>query len=727
MRLSLGAALVALSLAACGGGSDTGGNTKDGGTGNDGGTGGTGGCAQDSDCSGGRSCCDGACLDLQTDLDHCGACDNACGEPAASSVACVDGACSLTCSAGYGDCDVLAENGCEKGVEADPKNCGGCGNVCLFANAEPDCESSKCVILACKAGFADCNNDPSDGCEADLSNDPLNCKECGTACAPISNAQPYCLAGECGPGPCLTGFGDCNDDPSDGCEVDLTADAVHCGACTTVCPTAPHATTTCVASICKVGSCDPGRADCDGSVWSGCETDLSLDVYHCNACGNACPAVSHGYPACLQGTCGVGGCDAGYADCDGDPSNGCEVNLASDALNCGVCSNACAPVANGDPVCSGFSCGIGACTAPFADCFGGSFDGCETNLQTSVDHCGACPTICPAVAHGSRACSGGTCGIGACADGFGDCNGAVSDGCEITFAGDLMNCGSCGHVCPTPAHGVAGCVSGTCTLASCDVGYSDCDGDAGNGCEFNTLVDPNNCGGCGLKCGSGVCSGATCQCLKTVLLIADDSPTGTTVLKNALTAAGYTVTQTSVPAYQYNGTNPATTGFGAVVVLAGGPGSTSYLTDMPAAGQTAILNFVNAGNGLVLTEWAAYQVAGGRWQTLKPLVLLTRSQAYTGQVTYTVDSAFAAHPLWAGLPGSFTIASTSNVGITSVAAGVTRVAGSAQVIDAVALRDTPSGRVVHLAHAGNYAPNGWTNTNMQKLVANAVGWVARCP
>ncbi len=56
----------------------------------------------------------------------------------------------------------------------------------------------------------------------------------------------------------------------------------------------------------------------------------------------------------------------------------------------------------------------------------------------------------------------------------------------------------------------------------------------------------------------------------------------------------------------------------------------------------------------------------------------------------------------------------------------TRIAGSPQAIDAVAIRNAPSGRVVHLAHAGNYAPNGWTNANVQTLVANATGWVARC-
>jgi hypothetical protein len=57
---------------------------------------------------------------------------------------------------------------------------------------------------------------------------------------------------------------------------------------------------------------------------------------------------------------------------------------------------------------------------------------------------------------------------------------------------------------------------------------------------------------------------------------------------------------------------------------------------------------------------------------------------------------------------------------------VTRIAGSVQSLDAVAIRDAPVGRVVHVSHAGNYAPNGWTNANLKKLMANAVGWAARC-
>ena len=47
--------------------------------------------------------------------------------------------------------------------------------------------------------------------------------------------------------------------------------------------------------------------------------------------------------------------------------------------------------------------------------------------------------------------------------------------------------------------------------------------------------------------------------------------------------------------------------------------------------------------------------------------------------------------------------------------------------DAVALRDSTKGRVVELSHAGNYGTTtGWSNTYVQKLMGNAVGWVARC-
>lgn len=52
----------------------------------------------------------------------------------------------------------------------------------------------------------------------------------------------------------------------------------------------------------------------------------------------------------------AGACAPGFADCDGDPQNGCETNIAADEGNCGGCgrAHACA---------SGQSCQSGACVA----------------------------------------------------------------------------------------------------------------------------------------------------------------------------------------------------------------------------------------------------------------------------------------------------------------------------------------------------------------------------
>ncbi|MBI4957800.1 MAG: hypothetical protein HY908_37690 [Myxococcales bacterium] len=226
-------------------------------------------------------------------------------------------------------------------------------------------------------------------------------------------------------------------------------------------------------------------------------------------------------------------------------------------------------------------------------------------------------------------------------------------------------------------------------------------------------------------------AGTAAGCPKKVLILVDEVPGGAAPLAVALTAAGFRVTTSDVAASAYAG-SPALAGElapDAVVVLSGGQARTPH-PDMPLEGQQAIVDFVAAGHGLVLTEWAAFHVAAEgtpRWQTLAPLVLLGRTGGHSGQVTYEVEPAFASHPLWAGLPASFSFTSTSNVGAIRPAPGVARIARSPQAQDVVAIRDLPpAGRVVHLAHAGNHVAHGWTNIDLQRLVANAVGWAARC-
>jgi hypothetical protein len=101
----------------------------------------------------------------------------------------------------------------------------------------------------------------------------------------------------------------------------------------------PHATAACVAGACAVGTCAAGFADCNGLPADGCEADVSR-VTSCGACGVVCPARPHYQPTCVGGVC-AGVCAPGFADCNADPSDGCETNLLNERLDCGQCGRVC--------------------------------------------------------------------------------------------------------------------------------------------------------------------------------------------------------------------------------------------------------------------------------------------------------------------------------------------------------------------------------------------------
>jgi hypothetical protein len=85
--------------------------------------------------------------------------------------------------------------------------------------------------------------------------------------------------------------------------------------------------------------CEPGTGECDGKPETVCEQDLTL-ITACGDCDTQCKATN-GVPSCEDGAC-VFACNDGYADCDGQGDNGCEVALATDAANCGACGRDCA-------------------------------------------------------------------------------------------------------------------------------------------------------------------------------------------------------------------------------------------------------------------------------------------------------------------------------------------------------------------------------------------------
>ena len=135
-------------------------------------------------------------------------------------------------------------------------------------------------------------------------------------------------------------------------------------------------------------------------------------------------------------------CDPGFKGCDGTcvsidrPDHGC------DAESCYACA-----VTNATPRCNRtHGCDIAVCYHGFDDCNGDGRDGCEINVRTDPDNCGACGRKCPVLPHAKRGC-GDVCTIWRCEPGYRDCNGVVDDGCEVKALDDVANCGACGHAC----------------------------------------------------------------------------------------------------------------------------------------------------------------------------------------------------------------------------------------------------------------------------------------
>ncbi len=120
------------------------------------------------------------------------------------------------------------------------------------------------------------------------------------------------------------------------------------------CPLGPGvARAACTLGECGIGECVEGRGNCDGDPSNGCEVDLTSSLEHCGTCGNAC-APPGAQPVCMGGMCGFERCMDGFGDCDGDPSNGCERSFEASAASCGAASSAGAY--DGDVKC-GFLCG----------------------------------------------------------------------------------------------------------------------------------------------------------------------------------------------------------------------------------------------------------------------------------------------------------------------------------------------------------------------------------
>ncbi|MCA9525042.1 MAG: hypothetical protein KC549_01940, partial [Myxococcales bacterium] len=240
----------------------------------------------------------------------------------------------------------------------------------------------------------------------------------------------------------LAGAERCNGEDED-CDgrvdegVDVRSDPENCGACGRVCDV-PNAEAVCLAAACGVGRCQPGFGDADGQVANGCEC-----------------AVANG---------GVETCDRADEDCDGRVDEGFDLN--SDVRHCGGCGQRCV-LPNASPLCAAGRCRVDACLPGFGDADGQAANGCECRLENG--------------------------GVERCNGGDDDCDGRTDEGFDLQ--GDSANCGACGRVCD-PANAVGRCGAGRCEIVECAVGFVDADGDAANGCEVDCAVAGAGVPGC---------------------------------------------------------------------------------------------------------------------------------------------------------------------------------------------------------------------------------------
>jgi hypothetical protein len=150
---------------------------------------------------------------------------------------------------------------------------------CLRATGLTCEEDEECLTESC-----------CDGICRDVASDMFHCGECGLECE-NPNGGTRCFAGVCHPD-CSTGWGDCDDDPTNGCEQLLTT-IEHCGDCDDPCEL-PNAITSCTSGNCLLTGCEPGYGNCDTRQRTGCETWLAEYANICDEaedlgahCGNS--------------------------------------------------------------------------------------------------------------------------------------------------------------------------------------------------------------------------------------------------------------------------------------------------------------------------------------------------------------------------------------------------------------------------------------------------------
>jgi len=310
------------------------------------------------------------------------------------------------------------------------------------------------------------------------------------ACEPNDSANP-CLGIDCsGHGTCRVDADGPTCDCADGYRT-LAGSACTDRECDLVCvPAVATDGGPCVPEGAE--RCDGRDNDCDGLTDE--DFDLDFERANCGGCGVACTDASHGRGTCVLGDCEML-CEPGWANVDGNPSNGCEAVCEPDP---GHPESAC----NGrDDDCDGTTdedwstvdtCGEGLCR------------------RSSICHDGTIlcrPRTPPAATDGTcdgvdDDCDGRTdedCGADADADADGDADAEADGDADAEAEADAEADGPvCGNgvlegteECDGPPETCGECGGGTRTCDPATCTWQGCAGDPGPACT--RVCPPGEC------------------------------------------------------------------------------------------------------------------------------------------------------------------------------------------------------------------------------------------
>ncbi len=317
-----------LLLSACSEVVTTPGTTGTGGTETTGSTGGTGGISV-----GQSSSSTAASSSTGATQSYCILDEDCAGTPATpycdetlTCVGCIPGV--TKCAVGE-YCDPVAsacKEGCDTTAQCDQQLCDPNKHACVDCVDDIDCPfGTSCFASVCAQCAVDDDCPLGKSCFASFCVECVGDKDCplgkscfGSVCAECAVDKDCPLGKTCSASACVPGCSPTQSCPAaqtccgSAC-VDL-ANSVHsCGGCNVDCFAPPHKDVFCKSGLCGVGACDAAYADCDGSLQNGCEHNVLMD--------GPCTCAPGSTQSCYQGaagTKGVGPCKSGTQTCLGD-------------------------------------------------------------------------------------------------------------------------------------------------------------------------------------------------------------------------------------------------------------------------------------------------------------------------------------------------------------------------------------------------------------------------